>query len=89
MRLPTFCRNQLALHEEEDDNNNPEWFYTLLDEKGHCHVAANKGNDFLGRSYMHQATILQTVTGLDYECLESCCSSLNLILMLHFWSVCG
>jgi hypothetical protein len=42
MRLPgTFWRNQqlllLALHEEEDDNDKPDWFNMLLDEEGrHC-----------------------------------------------------
>jgi hypothetical protein len=40
MRLPgTFWSDQqlllLALH-EEDDTNNPERFYSLLDEEGHC-----------------------------------------------------
>jgi hypothetical protein len=93
----TFWHNQqfllLALHEEEDDNNTPEQFYMLLDEEGHCCcnrlllqmtlLLPTKEMTPWKKVYTsgHDPALI-TVTGLDYECLESHCSSFNLILML-------
>jgi hypothetical protein len=83
MRLPgTFWQNQqllfLPLHEEDDDNN-PEWLYTLLNEEGRCccdcHLPQltlllpTKEMTPLKKVYTsgHNRALI-TVTGLDYEC---------------------